>query len=447
MVQRSVALCDGELIGIESIYNIINGKPIYKKGEVEALREKGRQGKLLCPCGCGAKLILAAGELRLAHFKIHNDQNNLPCHWIDEGEESIDSKLVLKNWLETELGTTVQSRIPINNVSDSDRRFEYTFLSSSKEIALSYTHKEENLSDEKLNVLFRNSNFKVILFTNQNDNKVDWQYHEWLMKIQNRQGYCLLLDTRDVKNDVANYEKAIVKAIFYDDIQGTWRENCLAEDYLKDFHINSVGDILIHKESLKTLLDNKRNELILEAQRRKEEYEKRRKWEELQKKREDETRRKRDEEQRKILEEQEKEYLRKKKLMEEQLFKEQQAEEIRLQKLKENFKKTIAEELEGSGGLVYDPDGNRWLKCKYCGKIDTEVAFQSWQGNFGTCKDCFDALPPEEIFQKPRVSEKPYDPTICPECGGKLRLRTNRLRGTQFYGCSNYPNCRYTRSV
>lgn len=32
---------------------------------------------------------------------------------------------------------------------------------------------------------------------------------------------------------------------------------------------------------------------------------------------------------------------------------------------------------------------------------------------------------------------------ICPQCGGKLLLRTGKYGN--FYGCSNYPRCRYTR--
>ena len=38
----------------------------------------------------------------------------------------------------------------------------------------------------------------------------------------------------------------------------------------------------------------------------------------------------------------------------------------------------------------------------------------------------------------------------CPWCGGALVLRTARqgvYAGRQFYGCSNYPSCRYTRDV
>ncbi len=39
---------------------------------------------------------------------------------------------------------------------------------------------------------------------------------------------------------------------------------------------------------------------------------------------------------------------------------------------------------------------------------------------------------------------------ICPKCGGNLVLRTAKKganAGSQFYGCSNYPNCKYTRDV
>ncbi|MEO1145345.1 MAG: NERD domain-containing protein [Cyanobacteria bacterium J06638_22] len=38
--------------------------------------------------------------------------------------------------------------------------------------------------------------------------------------------------------------------------------------------------------------------------------------------------------------------------------------------------------------------------------------------------------------------------TICPTCGGELKLRTAKRgqnAGNQFYGCSNYPKCRYVR--
>lgn len=39
---------------------------------------------------------------------------------------------------------------------------------------------------------------------------------------------------------------------------------------------------------------------------------------------------------------------------------------------------------------------------------------------------------------------------ICPKCGGSLILRTakrGRNAGNQFYGCSNYPTCRYIKNI
>lgn len=39
---------------------------------------------------------------------------------------------------------------------------------------------------------------------------------------------------------------------------------------------------------------------------------------------------------------------------------------------------------------------------------------------------------------------------ICPRCGGKLVLRTVKRgenTGKRFYGCGNYPKCRYTREI
>ena len=34
---------------------------------------------------------------------------------------------------------------------------------------------------------------------------------------------------------------------------------------------------------------------------------------------------------------------------------------------------------------------------------------------------------------------------ICPRCGGRLVVRNGR--NGEFYGCSNYPNCRFTKNI
>lgn len=46
--------------------------------------------------------------------------------------------------------------------------------------------------------------------------------------------------------------------------------------------------------------------------------------------------------------------------------------------------------------------------------------------------------------------EKKANDDICPRCGGKLVLRQatkGKNAGNEFYGCSNYPKCRYIKNV
>jgi DNA topoisomerase-1 len=45
-------------------------------------------------------------------------------------------------------------------------------------------------------------------------------------------------------------------------------------------------------------------------------------------------------------------------------------------------------------------------------------------------------------LQAPAAAPTPVD-AVCPECGAPLLQRTNRRRGTTFYGCSAFPKCRF----
>ena len=54
----------------------------------------------------------------------------------------------------------------------------------------------------------------------------------------------------------------------------------------------------------------------------------------------------------------------------------------------------------------------------------------------------------EEKLVKDSVEDK--QDLICPKCGGTLVIRTAKKganAGSQFYGCSNYPNCKFTRGI
>lgn len=64
-------------------------------------------------------------------------------------------------------------------------------------------------------------------------------------------------------------------------------------------------------------------------------------------------------------------------------------------------------------------------------------------------KDCIYLMQKNGNVNNPkRVNEEKKQ--ICPKCGGSLVIRTTKKgsnAGTQFYGCSNYPNCRFTKDI
>ena len=52
-----------------------------------------------------------------------------------------------------------------------------------------------------------------------------------------------------------------------------------------------------------------------------------------------------------------------------------------------------------------------------------------------SCKNTL-AFPQNGVIEETR---------ICPQCGGRLILRRGKFG--KFYGCENYPSCRYTESI
>lgn len=52
----------------------------------------------------------------------------------------------------------------------------------------------------------------------------------------------------------------------------------------------------------------------------------------------------------------------------------------------------------------------------------------------------------KEHIKEIKENQKNIDNLICPRCGGNLVLRTSK-NGEQFYGCSNYPRCKFTKKV
>ena len=60
-----------------------------------------------------------------------------------------------------------------------------------------------------------------------------------------------------------------------------------------------------------------------------------------------------------------------------------------------------------------------------------------WKGKYS------EKLVHKEMLQLPDTSAKTsIKQGICPQCGGQLVLRHGRY--DSFYGCDNYPKCKFT---
>lgn len=51
----------------------------------------------------------------------------------------------------------------------------------------------------------------------------------------------------------------------------------------------------------------------------------------------------------------------------------------------------------------------------------------------------------KEHIQNIRNTQKELEHNICPRCGGTLILRKGN--SGSFYGCSNYPRCKFTKKA
>lgn len=455
MAQRTVALYKGKYIGIETVYTVLNGQQINIPEKLKDLRSKSQNNELFCPCGCGANLILVAGDknLREQHFRIKDVNSDQKCNVITEGKTSVDSKIVLKCWLDDKLKSVdIESRVPIHAVDDINRSYEFSFLSQSRKTALSYCHERVNLSDEKLNILESNSRgIHIIYIVDYKNGGCEGQYPEGLMKVQHRQGYCLLLTV-----DSADYNEAGMEAAFYaQDIDGLWREVVFADGLLKDFGISDEGQILYADEllsdKLSKAMNNFRSSMECEKARRAEEE--KRYAEAMKKLLEKEEynrkeRRKQQEETEQKHKRQAEEAERRREEFKEKQRLERERQQAEKRQREEDFKRNMESNFSQQETPVRDADGIRWIKCEFCGKIAMEGEFSIYGGkghiNLGTCKECSANNPAASLKAEEKIAKVhiKYDPDTCPECGGRLRERNGQYG--RFMGCSNYPTCRYS---
>ena len=91
-------------------------------------------------------------------------------------------------------------------------------------------------------------------------------------------------------------------------------------------------------------------------------------------------------------------------------------------------------------------------KCPICNTGEV-VERMSKFGKFFSCSDwpkCKAILMKNDdgtYAKKVSAAQANLTEEKCPDCGKFLSLRTNRKKGTQFFGCSAYPKCKYTRNA
>lgn len=465
MAKRTVCLCDGQFVGIESIFTVVDGKQINIPQKIEALRKKSREGKLLCACGCGCRLTLVAGDrnLREQHFRLYDGEYEKDCEYKGEGMHSACSKIILKCWLDDKLPKShIDMRVQMSHVSNTDRKFEVSFLIPEKMIAINYWYSRENILDEKISALSGSlSGIQLYYITDYSNRKTNGQYPELMIKVQNKQGVCLFLKPMIKKNYATDYFESKLTVSYYVQENGFWNLWDIVEDKLSAFTIDTTGNILYSGRTLAVLKEEHVEAKKREAEERMKAFHA--KIEAEQRAREAAEKEKKAQEEARLREHAEQQAARKRELEAERIAAKEA--EIAAQKECEKFTADLATFFDiDCVELCIDPQGVRWLKCEYCGKIDEISHFNSYSGNsnFGICAVCsrkeLPFLPPfrpqkqdsptrqhTEPSEPSRTIERSNASKACPKCGGELVKRNGRYG--PFLGCRNYPSCRYTEAL
>ncbi len=418
MALRTVCEYEGRLIGIESIYTVVDGMQINIPEKVSELRKLGRENKLFCPCGCGANLILVAGDrnLREQHFRIRGEEKK-NCHVVAEGENSIYSKVVLKCWMEDKLHSeNIESRVPIKKLDDTDRKYEFTFLDRKRRIALSYYNSRANITDEKLEILDSNAAYVRVVYICDIENKgSNGQFPEMMHKIQERQGYCLYLK----QTEMDYFRSSMCAAVYVKNWQGIWDEIDIADGPVTDFDIHQDGSVCYNGRSLEELAEEKAKEYAAESEAERARIAKKRE--------ETATRDRRMQELIKSLE--------KRPAHRREVISEEEKRRTGLEDVKPQIEHRVAKAM--------DRYNVRWAQCTACGEIKPGTEFHVYgkndeEGSLGYCRECFEkGIPEYSLIPKPQE--------VCPWCGGDLVERNGRFG--LFLACSNYPDCRFTKSI
>ncbi len=446
---------DGERIGIESIFTVNGeGKQINIPGKVEALRARSRKGELFCECGCQSIVTLVAGDKHLVkqHFRLKAGTGKKACTAAMETDHSFYSKVALKLWLEDKLKEAqLEARVALSRFDGSDRRFELTYYSAVYHTALCFWNERSNILSEKIAEIEKCMPGRCIYTVSSWNAGADGQYPEFLIKIQETQGYMAFLTIQEHDLDSIYQTAVLAIRVLAQNRHQTWNEIPVITSSLKSFTVSPSGELVYAgkpvretaKEALNRFLREEARTASLEKKKAEEErtaYEERAK--EIRKKREEEENR------------------RNEKLAQwnhtiDRMIEERNAaaaKESSIEKARQEVQKVPSgqsADFENTKIPIYDEIGIRILKCRLCGKTGAAGEFPDAgypTPGLGVCKECTrnGSLQKEisERLQKDQQSKKNWR---CPKCGADLVKRQSR--GRWFWGCSRYPSCKYTTNT
>ncbi len=278
---RSYCLHNGNYVDIAEIYEVKAGKQINIPEKLRHYRTLSNNRELLCPCGCGAVVVLVAGDknLRRQHFRLLHNFANSYCEYQEESEISIKSKIMLKCWMSKnlpEMERGIKYRIPISRLVENKRRFELSLYSEDYDIGIIYNKYLSNILEEKVDLLSEYMKSKIIYVTRMENEETKGQYPEHMMRIQEAQGYCFYLDM----NEKTLYEEVVAKVSFYGKTyNGFWEKISVCNGKLDEFGLRTDGSIIYKGEPVSDLVSQHKKifqalqEYELEEIRKKEDAE------------------------------------------------------------------------------------------------------------------------------------------------------------------------------
>lgn len=251
---RSYCMYRGNYLDIADMYEVIDGKQINIPEKLKYYRQlSDTHSELTCPCGCGEVVVLVAGSVRKQHFRLLKKFASTNCEYQEESELSINSKIVLKCWLTKnlpEIENKVRYQVPMNELTDSNRRYEMALYIKDYNFGIVYYRLSSNIEAEKIELQKDYLETKILYVTSVENEFNDDQYPEHLMMIQERQGYCFYLD---MKSDM-HYEDAKVRVCVYvRNYKGYWKSVVVCKGFLDQFKMSCDGELFFYGKSVADL--------------------------------------------------------------------------------------------------------------------------------------------------------------------------------------------------